>query len=68
MPPSRSIGPTSGTGYFLEAPKPVAEILADLGIPEEHVMVIMIDDRLGRPDSMVEGGDRLRLFPLIGGG
>lgn len=60
--------PQVGEGYVLEEPKTIGEILVDLGIPEEHVMVIMIGDRLGRPDSMLEGGERLKLFPLIGGG
>lgn len=55
-------------GYMIEGPKSVNEILTGLGIPEEHVMLMTINGKICQPDSAVNGGDRLCLFPLIGGG
>jgi sulfur carrier protein ThiS len=46
----------------------VKDALLDLGIPEEDVAIIMINRRRGQPDDKLSEGDRLDLFPLIGGG
>ena len=46
----------------------VRELLAQLGIPAEEVNLIFINGKQGNLASALKAGDRLGIFPPIGGG
>ena len=43
-------------------------VLAQLGLPEREVTLIMVDGRRREADFSLQGNERLGLFPPIGGG
>ncbi len=45
-----------------------AELMARLGIPPDKVKVIMINGLAAGPDTILADGDRVGLFPPVGGG
>lgn len=47
---------------------PVRQVIADLGIDEEEVGVIMINSRHCQFNTVLQEGDILAIFPVIGGG
>lgn len=46
----------------------VGAIVAELGISEDELGVILINGRHGRLDQVLTDGVTLSLFPLVGGG
>ncbi len=46
----------------------VAQVIADLGLPAQEVTLIMVDGRGREADFVLQGNERLGLFPPIGGG
>ncbi|MCG6879282.1 MAG: MoaD/ThiS family protein [Deltaproteobacteria bacterium] len=60
----------TGTVRPLEIAEPatVKDVLKKLGIPLHMPKVIMINDRQGALDSEVALGDRITVFPPVGGG
>jgi sulfur-carrier protein len=46
----------------------VAQVIGNLGIPEALVTLVFINGRHGTPESVLEDGDVLSLFPPVGGG
>ncbi len=46
----------------------VSRCLAENGIPERDVAIIIVNGKRGKLDTLLQAGDRLSLFPLIGGG
>ena len=50
------------------APVTVANIIAELCIPEPEVGIIFINGRHAPIDQVLTEGDVLSLFPLVGGG
>lgn len=65
---------TFRTGRFKEAQKEYPEgtvcasIIAELGLSEGEIGIIMVNGRHGAPDQALRQGDTLSLFPLVGGG
>jgi sulfur carrier protein ThiS len=57
-------------GLILEIPPgaPVSHIICRLGLPAEEVTLIMVNGVRQPPDFTLQGGERLGLFPPIGGG
>ncbi len=55
-------------GYSIENQISVGDILVELGIPEDYVGLVFIDNKRSQLDSVLEGGEKLSLFPPIGGG
>ena len=49
-------------------PVTVADIIAELCIPEPEVGIIFINGRHAKTDTVLTEGDALSLFPLVGGG
>ena len=45
-----------------------ADAIAQLGIDADEVHVLMVNGVIGRLDQVRVGGDRLGLFPPVGGG
>lgn len=46
----------------------VRELIRKLGIPEYEVNLVFIDGEKGNLDSPLSGGERVGLFPPLGGG
>lgn len=46
----------------------VDELIRDLGIPPETVKLVFINGKKADPSQKLEDGDRLGLFPPVGGG
>lgn len=46
----------------------VCELMVQLNIPEYAVNLVFIDGVKGNMDSMLSGGERVGLFPPLGGG
>jgi sulfur-carrier protein len=44
------------------------KIMRDLGIPEEEVGIVLINGRHFSLDQVLNDGDTLAVFPLVGGG
>ena len=44
------------------------QLLGILGIPEYEVNLIFINGKKGDLDSIIEGGERVVLYPPLGGG
>ncbi len=57
-------------GISLEVPPgtDVAQVIDRLGLPPKEVTLIMVDGRRQEPDFILQGDERLGLFPPIGGG
>ena len=47
---------------------PVAQILSRLGVPAQEVALLMVDGRRRELDFVLQGDERVALFPPIGGG
>jgi sulfur carrier protein ThiS len=45
-----------------------ADVMASLGVPEHEVKIIFINGRKVEPGAELADGDRLGLFPAVGGG
>ncbi len=60
----------SGTVRVLEIAEPatVKTVLENLEIPSDMPKVIMLNDRQGTLDDPVAHGDRVTVFPPVGGG
>jgi len=60
---------SSGSGPHNLAPGTrVDQLIKDLGIPEDTVKLIFINGKKAMPDQELVQGDRLGLFPPVGGG
>ena len=46
----------------------LGELIARLGLPEKEVRVTMINGRHASWDRIINDGDRVGIFPAVGGG
>jgi molybdopterin synthase sulfur carrier subunit len=60
--------PVEGISMEVGAGTTVAQIIAALGVPAQEVSLLMVDGRRREPDFVLQGNERLALFPPIGGG
>ncbi len=62
------------TGRFITASREVpagiviADVINQLQIPAQEIGTIMLNNRHADPGQPLQEGDRLALFPLVGGG
>jgi molybdopterin converting factor small subunit len=45
-----------------------ADVAGELGIPEKEVAILLVNGRDGAMDGSLAAGDRVSLFPPVGGG
>jgi hypothetical protein len=64
----RRYQPSCPDRYPISPGAPVRELLAQLGIPEYEVNLVFINGMKGNLDSSLNGGERVGLFPPLGGG
>ncbi|MEW6262909.1 MAG: MoaD/ThiS family protein [Thermodesulfobacteriota bacterium] len=60
--------PDNGLDYDLEPGRTVAQLLESLGIPAKKVKIIMVNGHHASLDQALSDGDRVGLFPPVGGG
>jgi len=60
--------PGDGANYPIEPGDTPADVIRRLGIPADAVKIILINGRSAQPDAKLKEGDRLGLFPAVGGG
>ena len=60
--------PENSDHYKIDKNKSVADLIADLKIPSELVKLIFINGRRQESSYKFQPGDRVGLFPPIGGG
>ena len=54
--------------YTIESGITVGDLLAQLGIPQNKVKLIFIDGVKSDPTTILRGGERVGIFPPVGGG
>ena len=54
--------------YAIKPGIKVRDLMAELSIPEYEVNLVFIDGKRGNIESVLKGGERLGLFPPLGGG
>lgn len=60
--------PTSADQYPIEPGTPLSRLLDQLGIPEEQAKLIFINGIKAEKDVVIFGGERIGIFPPVGGG
>jgi len=60
--------PGDGGFHEVEEGTTVAGMIRDLGIPKDTVKLIFINGKKAEPDREICHGDRVGLFPPVGGG
>ena len=60
--------PADADRYPIEEGIPVAQLIESLGIPPDDVKLIFVNSVRTSRDHPLTGGERVGLFPPIGGG
>jgi molybdopterin converting factor small subunit len=60
--------PAQGLSTDINSPADVKALLALLGIPENETKIIMVNGRQATLRDPLSDGDRVALFPAVGGG
>jgi sulfur carrier protein ThiS len=60
--------PYQGISLEVEPGTPVTQVISQLGLPAQEVTLVMVDGRRREADFVLQGKERLGLFPPIGGG
>ena len=60
--------PLSADNFSIESGTTVRRLLADIQIPAEKVRLVFINNVKRDLDSILRGGERVGIFPPIGGG
>ena len=60
--------PDSAAAYLVTPGKTVSDLIDELNIPIDDVKLIFVNGRKEGLDYEVKDGDRLGLFPPVGGG
>jgi molybdopterin converting factor small subunit len=60
--------PQSAESYAIEAGITVGTLLQQLGIPQDMIKLVFIDSVRADLTSTLKGGERVGIFPPVGGG
>jgi molybdopterin converting factor small subunit len=60
--------PANAENYAIETGTPVHKLLQQLGIPEDKFKLVFIDGVRADLTSTLKGGERVGIFPPVGGG
>jgi len=60
--------PDSAENYPIVRGMPVSDLLDELGVPKDQAKLIFINGVKGNLSSLLEGGERIGVFPPVGGG
>lgn len=60
--------PTASNNYPVEKGTTIRQLLETLKIPKDKFRLVFINNVKGELDSILKGGERVGIFPPIGGG
>ena len=60
--------PESAARYAVAAGTTIGELLEPLGIPRDLIKLIFVDGKKGTLQDRIKGGERIGIFPPVGGG
>ena len=60
--------PASAENYAIEAGITVGTLLQQLGIPQDMIKLVFIGNVRAELTSILKGGERVGVFPPVGGG
>jgi molybdopterin converting factor small subunit len=60
--------PATAENYAIETGVSVHKLLQQLGIPEDKIKLVFIDGVRAELTSTLKGGERVGIFPPVGGG
>jgi len=60
--------PADADRHPIHGPTAVKDLLSKLGIPAQQAKLIFVNGRKAGPDALLQDGDRLGVFPPVGGG
>ncbi len=60
--------PVKGVDFTIEVKLTVTELCRQLGIPPDEVKIIMVNGKSKGFDYLMQGDERIGLFPPVGGG
>ena len=60
--------PANPERFPIDRGETVAQVMARLGVPADQVHVIFVNSRSAPRDTVLQDGDKLGLFPAVGGG
>ena len=60
--------PPSADNYAIEEGITVGELLQQLDVPQDMVKIVFIDNIHVELTSILKGGERVGIFPPVGGG
>ena len=60
--------PASAENYAIEAGITVGTLLQQLDIPQDMIKLVFIDNVHAELTSILKGGERVGIFPPVGGG
>jgi molybdopterin synthase sulfur carrier subunit len=46
----------------------IADVITELKVPEAEIGMIMLNNKSAEPDHQLQEGERLAIFPVVGGG
>ncbi len=46
----------------------IADVITDLKVPEAEIGMVMLNNKSAEPDYQLQEGERLAIFPKVGGG
>lgn len=60
--------PASADNFAIEAGITVGELIQQLDVPQELIKIVFIDNVHAEFTSVLKGGERVGIFPPVGGG
>jgi molybdopterin converting factor small subunit len=60
--------PAASENYAIESGITVKKLLKGLGVPEDEVKLVFIDGAKHDLSTTLNGGERVGIFPAVGGG
>jgi molybdopterin converting factor small subunit len=60
--------PSDGERLPIERGQSIGEVLETIGVPMEKAKLIFVDGIKGNLDTVLNGGERVGLFPPVAGG
>jgi molybdopterin converting factor small subunit len=64
----QALAPRAADRYTIDAGITVGDLLAQLDIPEDKIKLIFIDGVKSELTTILRGGERVGIFPPVGGG
>jgi hypothetical protein len=64
----RVFSPPQGKGFPISPGQTVQDVLLSLGVPIDEVQLVFVDGIKGDLTSVLRGGERIGVFPPVGGG